>query len=484
LPVAIDGAVRDYYRYPTGMVDFQRTDEPTKLGFFRFESATCFGASTVPDIVEGPLGDGRINVPDATEFVRVDPKRVCLPFNPSEIADNLRLERYSRLSTADRGRLLNSPRLRQGYYAFRKLMPVSIRKYLQRVYLADWRRIPFPSWPVDCTVELLFEYLLRLALKARAGTEIPFVWFWPDGHRACLIMTHDVEEAAGRDFCSKVMDLDAGAGLRSSFQIVPEERYRVPHSLLDEIRSRGHEVNVHDLNHDGRLFEDWEEFRVRAAKIRAYARELGSEGFRSAVLYRNSEWLKELCFSYDLSVPNVAHLEPQRGGCCTVMPYFIGETLELPLTTTQDYSLFHILQQYSLCLWEKQLEIILAHYGLVSFNVHPDYIVHKSELAIYEKLLSRLASLRAHINLWAPLPRELNSWWRQRSRFELMHDGKEWKVVGEGSERASVAYASFNGERLAYRLEGKKFDPEHAAVKSGAESPRLRPSISPLFSNL
>ena len=61
-----------------------------------------------------------------------------------------------------------------------------------------------------------------------------------------------------------------------------------------------------------------------------------------------------------MSVPNVAHLEPQRGGCCTVMPYFIGDILELPLTTTQDYSLFHILGDYSIALWKQQIELILG----------------------------------------------------------------------------------------------------------------------------
>ena len=64
-------------------------------------------------------------------------------------------------------------------------------------------------------------------------------------------------------------------------------------------------------------------------------------------MYREQQWFDAFDFSYDMSVPNVAHLEPQRGGCCTVMPYFVGDLLELPLTTVQDYSLFHILNDYS-----------------------------------------------------------------------------------------------------------------------------------------
>ena len=37
-------------------------------------------------------------------------------------------------------------------------------------------------------------------------------------------------------------------------------------------------------------------------------------------MYRNQDWYDVFEFSYDMSVPNVAHLDPMRGGCCTVMP--------------------------------------------------------------------------------------------------------------------------------------------------------------------
>ena len=35
--------------------------------------------------------------------------------------------------------------------------------------------------------------------------------------------------------------------------------------------------------------------------------------------------------SYDISIPNVRHLDSQFGGCCTVMPFFIGNVLEFPV---------------------------------------------------------------------------------------------------------------------------------------------------------
>lgn len=65
-------------------------------------------------------------------------------------------------------------------------------------------------------------------------------------------------------------------------------------------------------------------------------------------MYRQQEWFNAFDFSYDMSVPNVAHLEPQRGGCCTIMPYCNGRILEIPLTTSQDYTVFQILNEHSL----------------------------------------------------------------------------------------------------------------------------------------
>ena len=210
---------------------------------------------------------------------------------------------------------------------------------------------------------------------------------------------------------------------------------------------------MHDLNHDGRLFRGHAEFLRRAERIRAHAREFRAEGFRSAVLYRNLDWFNDLGCSYDMSVPNVAHLDPQRGGCCTVMPYFIGEVLELPLTTTQDYSLFHVLRDYSLRLWEEQIGRIVARHGLVSFNIHPDYIREGNARAVYVALLRRLAAVRAERNVWTALPGDVNGWWRRRAAMELVHDRGAWRVAGDGCETARVAWAALDGDRLVYTLE-------------------------------
>jgi len=212
------------------------------------------------------------------------------------------------------------------------------------------------------------------------------------------------------------------------------------------MRQAGAEINVHDLNHDGHLYDNRDEFLRRAEKINQYGRAFGARGFRSGAMYREQQWYDAFEFSYDMSVPNVAHLEPQRGGCCTVMPYFVGNILELPLTTTQDYSLFHILGDYSISLWKQQIDLILSKNGLISFITHPDYLTENRAQAVYRDLLAHLSQLRAEKKLWLALPGEVDRWWRSRHQMTLVPDGESWRIEGPDSDRARVAYASFENE--------------------------------------
>jgi len=388
---------------------------------------------------------------DALADVTLSNSQATLPFEPDEIIRNFYYERYARKKLSPLDRLRRNV-IREVYYLLRPIIPLAIRRYLQKWSLRDWQTLRFPQWPVDSTVDSQMRELLRLAIKSSGLNEVPFLWFWPDGAEACAIMTHDVETQRGVKLSSHIMDMDQSFGIPSSFQIVPEDSYQVDQEYLDSLCNRGFEVNVQDLNHDGRLFHNKEEFKKRAAKINRYRERFGARGFRSAVLYRNQEWFDLLDFDYDMSVPNVAHLDPQRGGCCTVMPYFIGPLVELPVTTTQDYSLFHILNDYTLDLWEQQVSSILKNNGLISFIVHPDYINGPRENKIYRDLLAMMAALRSERNVWLAYPGEVATWWKQRSQMKLTCNNGRWEADGPGSERAVVALAAIDGEQLRFTV--------------------------------
>jgi len=438
----------EFYRCPRLAANFKLAAHLWPVGgYFRMKDGPiCYGRSEAE-----PASTANATLPELHTQVSVGGKTIRLPFDPSEVVENLRLEKYT--ADSENGRKNVGSVGRWLYYLLRPAMSVGVRKHLQRLSLRGWDRIPFPHWPVDRSVDRLHEWLLSLAMKAEGTTEVPFVWFWPDGHSSCATISHDVETSAGRDFCDQLMDVNDYYGIKTAFQVVPEERYEVPMAFLDSIRKRGFEVNIHDLNHDGRLFSTRKQFLERVSKINRYGKEFDARGFRSAVLYRRLEWLNELDFAYDMSVPNVAHLDPQRGGCCTAMPYFIGNLVEIPLTAIQDYSLFHILCEYSMRLWEEQVTTITQAHGMASFIIHPDYVIERRARKTYEQLLSYLADLRKNHNLWIAQPGEINDWWRARAQMQLAQDGDTWRVEGKGSERARVAYAGVEGNEIVYRLE-------------------------------
>lgn len=445
---AANRVLADYYRCPEELTPFLLARQPRgRPGYFRLgEDTICYGRLAAGNVTSNPDAE----LVDALDHARFEAPQVQLPFNASAVVENLRRERYT-AHFREEGRILNDV-LRKAYYFLRPLLGVSSRRYLQRIRLQGWNDISFPLWPVDTTVERIHQKLLALAIRAQGLERIPFIWFWPDGFSSCVLITHDVETHSGKGFCPQLMDLDESFGFYSAFQVVPENRYPVSESFLQGIVSRGFEVNVHDLKHDGRLYADHAEFLRRATQINGYARQYGAQGFRSGILYRNADWYDAFEFSYDMSLPNVAHLDPQRGGCCTVMPYFIGKIVELPLTATQDYTLFHILGDYSIELWKEQVALILAHHGLVNFLVHPDYIIEQRAQDSYRALLEHLSRLRAEGNLWTPLPREVADWWRERSRMRLVFEDGEWRVEGAGKERARVAYAELTHDGVTYRL--------------------------------
>jgi hypothetical protein len=436
-------AFLEYFRCLPEFAAFEVVhSSPLREGFFRCGTATCFGKTEASACSDTP-DDVHFDVLSAVDVSREG--EIRLLFNPTEVIENLRRERY--FTTSSREHLLHTL-----YYLIRPIFPFPPRKLLQRYVFLRRRAAKFPSWPIDCSVELICESLMQLAIRAARVKELPFIWFWPEGKHAAIMVTHDVEQRGGAELCDMLMDMDNALDIKASFQVIPEGRYSGVENLVATIRARGFEANVHDLDHNGRLYEDRKLFEKRAQKINEYARFYAMRGFRAGAMHRNQNWFGLLDFQYEMSVPTVSQLEPQRGGCCTVMPYFVGGLLELPLTTTQDHSLFYILGEHSIDLWKQQIGIISSHHGLISFIVHPDYLAKKKERSVYRELLEYLSQQRRDQNMWLAFPGEINDWWRKRSNMTLRRENGSWRISGEGSETARIAYASVVNGRLEYRI--------------------------------
>jgi hypothetical protein len=128
------------------------------------------------------------------------------------------------------------------------------------------------------------------------------------------------------------------------------------------------------------------------------------------------------------------------------MPFFFGDVVELPITLTQDHTVFEILRSPGIELWRRKTEWLKANHGLVNIIVHPDYVVDGRALDRYEAFLAYLAE---HDDGWHALPRDVARWWRERDALSI---GTGGQVAGSTTFAATVAYASERDGQLVLEL--------------------------------
>jgi len=124
-------AVSDLYRCPNDFVAFARVleSEQTQANFFRFGSAECYGRLSL----DGLQHEFDSRNDDVKKLASLSDGVVRLPFSPTEIINNLRLERYTK------DKAVSDEFLRQLYYRVRPLTTMAIRKRIQRFHARNWR---------------------------------------------------------------------------------------------------------------------------------------------------------------------------------------------------------------------------------------------------------------------------------------------------------------------------------------------------------
>jgi hypothetical protein len=312
--------------------------------------------------------------------------------------------------------------LRDAYYVAKPAIPRSVRLAVRRAMARRRLRSAGSFWPID----------------ARTGST-PDGWpGWPGGKRFAFVLTHDVEGTRGRDRCRQLAELEMALGFRSSFNFVPEGEYETPRSLREFLTTRGFEVGVHDLHHDGKLYRSREAFLRSAARINGHLASWEAVGFRSAFMLHNLEWLHALNVLYDASTFDTDPFEPQPDAAGTIFPFWVGRSggpgrtggpggyVELPYTLAQDSTLFLILQERGIDIWTRKLEWVAAHGGMALVNVHPDYMTFDGgrsageyDAALYREFLEH--AIRQYGNdAWFALPgdvaRHVVGWAAARER--------------------------------------------------------------------
>jgi hypothetical protein len=358
---------------------------------------------------------------------------VFVPFDPNETVTNFWQEAY------DVAALLRNTRLmtlsRAAYYYVRPLFPRAAKVGLRRLLARAQQRLPFPRWPVESSLHDFYAFLFDV-LGDLAGSRLPAIAPWPHDHTWALVLTHDVETLTGYRNIHLLRGLELDVGYRSSWNFVPR-KYPVDDALVNDLIDDGFEVGVHGLDHDGRDFESWRTFSERLPLMREFAKRWNAVGFRSPATHRVWEWMPLLGFDYDSSYPDTDPYEPQPGGCCSWLPYFNRDLVELPITLPQDYTVFTVLGHEDGRLWLEKARFLRERGGMALLITHPDYMLDRPPRNAYRHLLE---TFRHDKTAWRALPRDVSRWWRQRAASRLERTGSDWRIVGPAAEAGRVVH--------------------------------------------
>jgi peptidoglycan/xylan/chitin deacetylase (PgdA/CDA1 family) len=418
----------------------------TAAGEFRLGDIPLFGRVVGDELVRDWLagaGDGWRPTEPVTDAAgrhvasiwRAADGSAFLPFDPDEMARNLLTEAYQGIgggSAAARARTV----ARKLYYLARPALPRRVQIAMRRAFAPVQARARFPRWPVEPALHDLQDRVLALHAEL-AGEPLPHLAPWPHGHRSALVLTHDVETAVGLEHLHLLRDAELAAGVRSSWNLVPE-RYETDDATVRELVDAGFEVGVHGLRHDGRDIDSLPRLKRRLPAMRAAAERWGAVGFRAPALHRVWSHMPLLGFDYDSSYPDADPYEPQPGGCCSWLPFFNGDLVELPVTLPQDHTVFVLLGADDEAMWRAKADAVAERGGMALLITHPDYMIDVPRLRAYERFLAVSAG---RDDVWVPLPREAAAWWRRRAASRVEWIGGRWQVTGPAAAEATIAYA-------------------------------------------
>lgn len=402
-------------------------------------------ADRLPGAARGPGWHDVVAVTDAAGREVAAVRRgadgsLVLPFDPGEIALTLWSERYLRIASPSGGGAVRARRAAKGaYYALRPLMPRPVQIALRRRFAAVQLRAAFPRWPAEPALHDLYDLLFGL-LAGVAGEPLPRITAWPHGRSWALVLTHDVETALGHANVAPLREREARHGVRSAWNFVPL-RYAVDDALVADLLADGFEVGVHGLHHDGRDIAP-PALERRLPEMRAYAARWGATGFRSPALNRDWATMPRLGFDYDSSSPDTDPFGPDGGGCCSWLPFFNEDLVELPVTLAQDHTLYEILQRPEPEEWFAKAEQIRGRGGMALLITHPDYMLDPGRLDAYERFVARFAP---DATAWTALPRDVAAWWRRRAASSIATGAGGWAIEGPAADDGRVELVGADG---------------------------------------
>lgn len=321
--------------------------------------------------------------------------RLHLAFDPVETFAHLTEERYTRLLPPVTNRL--------PFHYHR--VPHALRLLLGRLsekLRAKSRTAAFPQWPIEPGWTILAGLL-----GPSAPGSAPV---WPNGAKAAFAVAHDVDDAEGVRHMRALREIDEEHGFRACWYMVGRH-YGHDEALYDDLLASGHEIGLHDFNHDNRLASlPPREIRHRLEACHPLVERFRMVGFRSASLVRSEPMFDALapCFTYDSTIPDT----DSGAGGGVVFPFRHHGLVELPLTLPLDSTLIlaGLSPREVLSIWRAKWAWLLEVRGLGFLTAHPEphFSANPKYRRVYAQFLSEVAG---EPRVWKATPREIAEWW-------------------------------------------------------------------------
>lgn len=272
------------------------------------------------------------------------------------------------------------------------------------------RRSSFPRYPVDCTADLLRHLAVQTGIcPARSA--------WPDDKRLAIVLTHDVDTAAGQQFARRMADRVRDRGLKAAWFVVGRS-YEIDYGFWGELVSDGHEIGLHGVFHDNRLADlPAPEIALRLDSCRDLVERLSIVGFRSPSFRVSDTLYAQVArrFRYDTSVPDTDLGGPwyPRRGCCTVYPFRRDGVTVLPVSLPPEdkFRLDGLTDDEMLDQWRQKLSVIRRVGGLANLALHAE--PHLWPGPALDRLYDRLLDLlREFPDAWLATPRQVADWYQ------------------------------------------------------------------------
>lgn len=254
--------------------------------------------------------------------------------------------------------------------------------------------------------------VLFVALLATAGCLGPSVSIanWPDGHRAAVIVSFDVEQSSAADL-KKVADLLNKYDAQATFFVVAGYYEGVGGILkpLDgfEVANKGWKQGEWSMSPESQLTS------IKRSHIWLESNGFKPAGFRAPYLKSNEDTFKvlsDLGYKYDSSKTG---LLPTRENNIT----------EVPLSVSYDPFWNENVEEY-LPLLYLAFENTYDKEGLFNFYTLPERVTGRWETFL-QHVLSK--------DVWIASAGEVSDWWEKREKVSLRIDGSQAVITNNGT---------------------------------------------------